>query len=204
MPLSLLPLSSLWQQFQALDSLQQAFWACAAVASLVFVVQMVLTLVGMDTPHADLSAVDFGATDGDTMDAGGSVSLFSVRNLINFLLGFGWGGVCLRQAIPSDALLVAAAIAVGAAFVAMFFSVLKHLRRLETNGAFNIHTLLHQPATVYLRIPAQGQGKGKVQLSAGGAIHEIDALTDGEALPTGTPVTITEILDGHTLRVAKA
>lgn len=184
--------------YTALPMLLQVFWACAAVASLVFLVQMVLTLLGMDTTSADMDAPDLGGVDGDTLGSAGSIGLFSLRNLINFLLGFGWGGVCLHDSIPSTALLLLAAIAVGALFVWMFFSLYKQLRRFEANGAFRIERCLGHTATVYLRIPADGCGK--VQISVGGATQEINALSD-TPLTTGTLVRVTEIIDQHTLRV---
>lgn len=188
---------TLW--YGGLGTLQQVFWACAAVASLVFVVQMVLTLMGMDTTSADFDAPDMGAMDGDTMDAGGSVSLFSIRNLVNFLLGFGWAGVCFDSVVPNRFLLVLLAILVGLAFVWMFFALFKQLKRFEANGAFNIRNCLGRTANVYLRIPAHG--KGKIQISINGASQEIDAISDGDPIPTGALVKVTEIIDGQTLRV---
>lgn len=187
-----------------MGTMEQVFWACAGVASVVFIVQMVLTLMGMDTTSADFDAPDMGGIDGDTMDAGGSVSLFSIRNLINFLLGFGWGGVCFNSSISSPLLLVLVAVLVGLAFVWMFFALFKRLKRFEANGAFNIQRCLGRTANVYLRIPAQGQGKGKIQLSVNGASQEIDAITDGEPIPTGALVKVIQIIDGQTLRVEKA
>ena len=55
--------------------------------------------------------------------------------------------------------------------------------------------------TVYLTIPAERKGLGKVQITINNAIREYDALTDGEALQTGVPITVTEVLNDHTLVV---
>ena len=183
--------------------MQQMFWGCALVASLVFVVQMILTLIGMDGHDVDtgFDVADFGDTDTDTMDTGGALSLFSIRSLVNFLVGFGWSGVSLHKLIGNNILLVLVSVGVGCVFVWMFFYIRKQTRKLEANGAFNIKNCEGKTANVYLRIPANGTGKGKIQISVNGAFHEIDALTDGNEIPTGKKVRITEVIDGETLRV---
>ena len=189
--------------FSAMEPMQQMFWGCALVASLIFLVQMVLTLIGMDGHDVDASfdVSDFGDVDASTMDTGGALSLFSIRNFINFFMGFGWAGVSLYDTIGSNFLLILAAIVVGVLFVLMFFYIRKQTRKLEANGAFNIRNCEGKTANVYLRIPAKGKGKGKIQISVNGAFHELNALTDGEAISTGQKVRITEILDGETLKV---
>ncbi len=191
--------------YMALEPMQQVFWGCAIVSSAVFLVQMVLTIVGMDSAGVDAD-VDFDVADvgaGDTMDLGGGISLFSVRSLVNFFVGFGWAGVSLRSLIGSDVLLLLAAAAVGFLFVLMFFYIKKKTKAFEANGAFDIRNCQGKVANVYLRIPAANAGKGKVQVSVNGAYHEIDALTDGEAIPSGQKVRITEVIDGETLRVVR-
>ena len=56
-----------------LPALEQVFWVCAMISSFFFVIQLLLTLIGMDS--SDVS-VDFDGPD--TMDLGGGVSLFTV------------------------------------------------------------------------------------------------------------------------------
>ena len=80
-------MNELMTAFQSMDTLLQAFWICALVASLVLVIQFVLMLIGID--HGDM---DFDVHDGDTLDLGGSLNLFTVKNVIGFLVGFGWAG----------------------------------------------------------------------------------------------------------------
>lgn len=189
--------------YSSMEPMQQMFWGCALVGSVVFVIQMVLTLIGLDGHDVDtgFDVADFGDTDGDTMDTGGGLSLFSIRSLVNFLVGFGWSGVSFHKLIGNNILLVLVSVAVGCAFVWLFFYIRKQTRKLEANGAFDIRNCEGKTANVYLRIPEKGTGKGKVQISVNGAFHEIDALTDGDAIATGQKVRITEVIDGETLRV---
>ena len=182
--------------FQGMDTLLQVFWIIALISSVVFVIQFILTLVGMD--HSDID-VDF---DGDgTMDFGDGINLFSIKNLFGFLVGFGWTGVCLYDSITSDFVRILVAVCVGCLFVAMFVLIYKQTRKLDRNGAFDIHDCLNKTANVYLRIPAGGEGKGKIQISINGSVHELDAITDEDAIPSGQNVKITEIIDNETLKV---
>lgn len=183
--------------FENLETLQQVFWGCALIGSLVFAVQAILTLIGMDSTDIE---VDFDG--GDTMDLGGGLSLFSIRNLVNFVVGFGWAGVSFYSAIPNHLLLILIAAVIGVLFVLMFFFILKQTRKLESNGAFNISSCEGKVADVYLRIPAAGEGRGKIQISVNGSVHEIDAMSNGEPIGTGKKVRVVEICDNSSVIVS--
>ena len=83
--------TSLLESFQEMDTWMQVFWGCAIVGSIIFIIQMVLTLIGMDSSDMD---VDFDG--GDTMDLGGGISLFSIKNFVNFIVGFGCKKIDVR------------------------------------------------------------------------------------------------------------
>ncbi|MBQ6965123.1 MAG: serine protease [Bacteroidaceae bacterium] len=185
-----------WEMFQELDTWMQVFWVCAVVGTLIFVIQMVLTLVGMDSSDMD---VDFDG--GDTMDLGGGISLFSIKNFVNFIVGFGWAGVCLNGVIEQKWLLSLVAVLVGVAFVVMFFLIKRQTKKLEHNGAFQIEDCVGKTVDVYLRIPASKSGKGKVQVSLNGSVQEIGAMTEGESIASGQKVSVVSVIDRSTLLV---
>lgn len=191
-------MGELFAQYGAMPLLLQIFWGCAVVASLIFLVQMVLTLIGMDSSDMD---VDFDGAN--TMDLGGGLNLFTIKNFIGFLVGFGWAGVCFYNSITSSILLILVAVIVGLLFVGIFVVIYKQTKKLEHNGAFQIDEVKGTTVSVYLRIPAQGSGKGKVQVSQNGSVHELDALTDGEEIPSGAKVKVVEIVDNETVKVEK-
>lgn len=182
--------------FTELPLMMQVFWGCAIVGSAIFVLQLVLLLVGIDSDVAD---IDFDA--GDTLDLGGGLSLFSIKSLINFVVGFGWGGVCLSNSIENKGVLVLVALLVGLFLAWLYLFLYKKVRRLESNGAFNIVNCEGKVADVYLRIPAARSGQGKIQISINGSVHEIAAITDGNELPSGSKVTVVEIIDKSLVRV---
>ena len=178
--------------FNSLETSQKFFWAIAICASLVFVIQTVLTFVGLG---ADTD-VDAGPMDsaGDVTEDGGLNGVFSFRNLINFLLGYGWAGVLLDETIASPLLLQIVAIVVGLLFVLAFVFMLSQVMKLSHDGSFRLSESVGLTADVYLRIPAARSGRGKVQVSVKGSVHEIDAITDNDAeIPTGGQVKILEV-----------
>ena len=150
--------------YQGLEPAAQVFWGCAIVSSTIFLVQAILTMIGMDH-DMDFEVGDF---DGDTMDTGGAVSLFSIRSLVNFFVGFGWAGVSFYNDISSKALLYIVAICVGCLFSYATVFLIRKMKKLEHNGAYKIADCVGKSCDVYLRIPAAGEGKGKVQISLNG------------------------------------
>lgn len=191
------------EMYNQLDAQMRVYWGIAIVTSIIFLVQMVLTFVGIGDTDTDFDfQTDVDATAGDTLDTGGALQLFSVRNIVNFLLGLGWGGVCWSSLISNHFLLALAAIATGCAFLILFYYMFRQMKRLETNGAFRTKDCVGQVCDVYLRIPAQRSGQGKVQVSFGGSVQEIAAVTDGDELASGTKVRIQSLIDEHTLLVS--
>lgn len=195
-------MESLFVNFGELDTLMKVFWVCGIASTIVFVIQMVMTFIGVDAFDADF---DFDTGAGDTLDLGGALSLFSIRNIVNFFLGFGWGGVCFSNYITNKLLLVFVALIVGLAFVVLFFFLVRQLLKLETNGTVNMADCVGKQCYVYLRIPAKGEGKGKVQISINGTIMEFDAVTnEAQMIPTGERATVLESLGGGVLLVSRA
>jgi len=197
----------------------QVFWGCAIAASIVFVIQNALMLLGLGDMDSDVDAdvsTDFDVhADADTdvssghaghegtLGSAGIFSLFTLRNFINFFLGFGWGGISFAPVIANKGLLLLCSVLIGLLFVAVFALMLRAMLRLEKSGNFNISDCVGQTASVYLRIPAQHAAAGKVQISINGSVHELNAFTDGEQLPTGSRVRVTKVIDAGSLLVER-
>jgi len=186
--------------FNSLEPLQKYFWIIACCASLIFIIQTIMTFVGLGT-DAD---VDAGPMDGavDSVEDGELSGVFSFRNLINFLLGYGWAGALLFGSIDKRWLLQIIAIGVGLLFVLAFVFMFRQVMKLSHDGSFKMNEAVGLKADVYLRIPAARSGRGKVQVSVKGSIHEIDAVTDSkEEIPTGGQVKIVDALGNDLLLV---
>jgi hypothetical protein len=140
--------------------------------------------------------------DGDAQFEG-PFQLFSMRNLVNFFLGFGWGGICFYNTFESKIWVSILALITGVVFVVLFFFVIKQLLKLGKDNTLRIQDTLGKAADVYLAIPEAKSGKGKIQISVKGAFHEIDAMTEGERIPTGGKAQVISIIDNQTVLVIK-
>ena len=211
--------TTLTNWYAGLDATMQIFWACAIAASVVFIIQNALMLLGLGGMDADVDAdvsTDFDVhADGDadvstghsghegTLGSAGIFSLFTLRNFINFFLGFGWGGISLAPVVHSKALLVLLSFAIGVLFVAVFAVLMRMMLKLEKSGNFKIQDCVGQTASVYLRIPGNHSGAGKVQISIHGSVYELNAFTDSpEQLATGSRVKVIDVIDSGSLLVS--
>lgn len=184
--------------YNNLDPTLKIYWGIAIFASVIFVIQTVMSFVGIGDMDTD---ADVDASP-DAMDDAGAMHLLSIRNIIYFMLGLGWTGVSLWTTIENRILLAVCAVLVGCLFVAIFLYLFRQMMKLQHNGAFDINDAVGKTVDVYLRIPAAGQGTGKVQVSFNGSVQEIDAKTDGDALiPSGTKVRVVEVLNNQVLLV---
>lgn len=186
------------EAYSALDPAQKIFWVVAVAASIVFIIQTIMTFVGLDH-DTDLDA---GGLDG--VDSEGVSGFFTLKNLVNFLLGYGWAGVCFKDAISSPAWLQVAAVGVGVAFVVIWVVIVRQVMKLGVDKTFHIEEAAGLIADVYLRIPAAGKGKGKVMVSVRGSVHELDAVSAGDELPTGAKAKILRNIGSDTVEVVKA
>ncbi len=158
-----------------------------------------MVFVGVDS--SDGIEADF---DGDFDGDSGAGQIFTFRNLINFLIGFSWTGVLFFDDISNKSLLVFIAVLIGLAFVALFFFAMKQVKKLAEDNTFNIQDCRGKLAEVYLRIPPNYSGKGKVLVSVKGSTHEMQAVTTSlEQLETGSMVRVIAIEDDSILKVEK-
>lgn len=185
--------------WSSLDLMLKIMWCIAIATSLIFVVQSIMTFIGADT-GADMDVdTDF---DGASFDGDPSMNLFTFRNLVNFLLGFSWTGILLDGSFSHRAITLLVATLVGLALVTAVMMLFKWLSGMQQSGNIDVRKSgVGCVGKVYLTIPGQRAGAGKVQITISGAVREYDALTDGETIHTGTPIHVVEVLDESTLLV---
>ena len=184
--------------FYSLDPTLQVLWVMAGLSTLIFAIQFVMSIIGIGDADVDM---DFD-TDGDVgLDDAGAGSLLSIRSIVNFFVGFSWMGICGWEYIESPILLGIACFAMGLLMSATFLYISRQMMKLQSSGNFDIRDCAGKTCDVYLRIPASGNGTGKVQISLNGSIQELDARTDStHDISSGTKVKVTEVI-GQTLVV---
>lgn len=182
--------------FENMDVTLKVFWYIAIPTSLIFLVQTVLTFIGADA--TDGVEADF---DGDLDGSDTPFQLFSFRNMINFLLGFSWTGISFYESIINKTGLILIATAVGVVFILLFFFIMKQLQKLAEDNSFKFEEVLNKTADVYLTIPENKMGKGKIMISVRGSVRELDAMTEGTRIETGKVVKIVKIESDNILIV---
>ncbi|MBO6083232.1 MAG: NfeD family protein [Bacteroidales bacterium] len=195
------------QWWAALSPSMKVLWAVTLTASLIFIIQSIATFLGADSDSID-SDIDFDGVDSDVPDAidaaDGShgMNLLTFRNLVNFCLGFGWTAVLLQKSVPSTGLVMVLAVLVGVGLVALIMYLFKWVSSMQQTGTINVYkSAVGCQGTVYLTIPGERKGEGKVQITIAGAVREYAALTDSDTLKTGTPIKVVEVINASTLLV---
>jgi len=182
----------------SLNTLEQVFWGIAIVFSVLFVFQFGLSLFGLDfESDAD---IDTSASDSDySLDP--SFTLLSVRSIIAFFTFFGWVGVLSLNRDYSTGWVFGTATFAGFAAMGLVAYLMYFFSRLAEDGNADIQDLIYKNGTVYLTIPERRKGKGKVHVTLGNSLREMDAVTEGEMLGNGKSVKIIEIVEDNVLVV---
>lgn len=182
----------------SLSTAMQVLWAITLSASLIFVIQTLMTFLGLGDHDADF---DLDTSDG-SFDADPSMNLLTFRNLVNFCMGFGWTAVLMHEKIQSNALLIIVSVIVGILLVTVVMWIFKWLSGMQQTGNIDVHkSAVGCEGKVYLTIPGERKGEGKVQITINNAVREYDAVTDGETIPTGKAIKVTEVINDYTLLV---
>ncbi len=182
-----------------LNNAEKVFWAIALIFSVLFLIQFVLSMIGLDFDgDAD---IDIG---GDADVSGGldtGFTVLSVRSIIAFFTFFGWTGVLVLNAGGASWLAITMAFAAGTAAMLLVAYMMYLFYKMSESGTVNLKKAVFKNAEVYIPIPANKNGFGKIHVKLSGAMKELDAVTDGDAIPTGKAVKIVEVLNDDILLV---
>jgi hypothetical protein len=178
-------------------------WGVTLAASLIFIIQSIMTFVGADADTNFDVDVDTSMDGADLSNIEGGSNLYTFRNFVNFLLGFGWSAILLQDNIPSTGLLILVSVIIGVALVAAVMYLFKWLAGMQQSGNINLQkSAAGCEGKVYLTIPALRGGAGKVQITINGAVREYDAVTESEEpLKTGASIRVVDVIDASTLLV---
>ena len=186
-----------------LSLVMKVLWSVTLAASLIFIIQSILTFVGADADSDFDTDIDTSMDGSDLSNIEGGSNLYTFRNFVNFILGFGWSAILLQESIPSKALLILISAVIGIALVAAVMYLFKWLSGMQQSGNINLQkSAAGCEGKVYLTIPAARSGVGKVQITIAVAVREYDAVTEGEEdLKTGVQIRVVDALDAGTLLV---
>lgn len=166
-------------------------WYIAIPASVVFAIQTVLTLVGVTFGNADADAQHPDAVAADHA----YFPVLTVRNLVNFLMMFGWTGIAMIRQFQTGVLVtLLVSLVAGTALMLLVAFMFYGVSKLASSGSMAIdQSIVGAEAMVYLKIPARRSGFGKVTVTIHGVQRELPASTEGPELPTGAIVKVAEL-----------
>ncbi len=188
----------------SLSLAMKILWGITLAASLIFIIQSIMTFIGADAGDGGIDTDFDTGFDSETADAtvDGGTNLYTFRNLVNFCLGFGWSAILLQERIQSVPWLIIVSVLVGIALVALVMYLFKWLSGMQQSGNINLFkAAVGCNGSVYLTIPGQRAGEGKVQISINNSVREYGAVTDGDTLRTGTQIRVVEVLSSDTVLV---
>lgn len=180
--------------FLEMSALEQVFFWIAIVASVLLVVQIVMLIISFGGGDLDADG-NFDSFDGDA-DTDGGLSIFTVKGLTAFFALGGWCGFTAASYLPGNIWApILISVVTGTIALLGVGLALRLISKLTCSGNLETEKLVGKIATVYVSIPANRSGRGKITLTAQGKYMEIDAVTDGERIATDEQVEIVAYTD---------
>lgn len=158
---------------------------CAAIGGALLVLQFVLLALGGSGDASDGPPT----VDGSAHDAL-FLKYLSLQTVAAFATFFGLTGLATQNAGWSPAMATMAAILAGAIALLAVGKATAALLRLQSSGNLDLANAIGQEASVYLRIPAAGEGNGRVLVTVQGRKVEAKAVSQAAEFATGARVRV--------------
>jgi hypothetical protein len=176
--------------------MQTFFLTCAILGGGILLLQLVLGAIGIIDDGAEFHHDGHGHEQVE-----GGLNLLTVRAISAGVGFFGIGGMAglttplgLLAAIPLGFVLGVAAMFATAILT-------RWMLTLEDDGSVSIDRAVGSMGVVYLAIPGERNGSGKVHLTLQNRTVEYNAVTSQTALPTGAPIIVVDVVGPDTVAV---
>lgn len=177
------------------------FWI-AVPSTIMLVFQAVFTFIGMEGYSNDLPEINSDSSPAEfSMD--GHFPILTIRNVIIFFSVFGWCALAIKKIGGNDIVAIVISILVAIVVIIFVSYTFYFINKLSEDNTVNIENAIGAKGSVYLKIPANKSGSGKIQVVYQGAQRELEAMTEGEELETGSLIKVIEIIDEKLVLVEK-
>jgi len=195
----LIDISTWWA---ALILPEKVYWIIAIPSTVLLIIQIVMTLGGGDADELD---GDFdGDMEAEDMDGGAGWQFFTYKNLLGFFTLFGWTGLGFLKMGLGLLIAVFFSVIAGLIMMAIMAALFYYISKLYQSGTMVIENAIGHTGEVYLKIPPDREGHGKIQVEIQGTLRTMDAITDDEKeLPTGSIAQVLEIVNNQILLVTQ-
>ena len=214
--------------WDSLTNLQQVSFIIATTATAIMIIFIILMLIGMDGGESFDGDVDLDVdvdadidmdvdADIDIDEVDGSIDVYNhdsilsisglrivtIRGVLAFFSIGGWTVYWLVESMQVWLAIVIGILAGALAAVLLAYAMRAALK-LESSGNLDYKTAVGKVAVVYIRVPKDAIGKGKVIFNHQGKMVEVDAITKGnEDLIAKREVKIVGLQDETKLVVKK-
>ena len=168
----------------------QIFAIIAIPSTLVLIVQTILLFFGIGDGDADVDidtdiSEDFTGSDGD------GLAVFSIRGITAMLAVTGWSGLAMYQAGWSLWLVILLSVIFGIIALVGIAYMMKAIMKLQDEGNIDLGSAVGKSGKVYIPIPGNMSGSGKITLTLQERFIETEAVTTSQrTLKTGETVRI--------------
>ena len=138
--------------------------------------------------------MDGGDGDGDVgSGVDGDTGTVSLRTIIGFMLGLGWGGYVATQCGFGTGASICIGLVLGAIMFFIVAGIMRLIYSLKTDGSLNYSSLVGMTGTVYVTLPPHGEPGGQVQVSHPSQLITMAAVQFGDTpLPAQTRIIVEE------------
>jgi hypothetical protein len=206
------------------------FLIAAIIGGTIMVCQFVLTLMGMGDDATDLADGDFngdishsghfdadpGGFDHDTPfahagdmdyqhpDSTWLFGVLSFRTLVAAAAFFGIAGEAALTSGYTPGISLTIAVIVGLGAMYGMYWLMRGISQLASSGNERIGAAIGKQAIVYVPIPAEAKGKGKIHVTLQNRTVEYQAISsESSPLKTGEAVEIVDIKNSDTVAVRR-
>ena len=193
------------------DPLRSTLLCVAVPATVIMILQTVMIFIGM-AGHSDVDMPDdngidgvFGSDSPDAVDVhlgDSGLRIFTVRGIVAFFAVGGWAGLSALSLSGSPAAAIITAFVAGALALLLVAWFFKWAASLNENGTLQMENAVGKVGEVYITIPPEMGGTGKVNVIIQGRLTEAEAMTDSDRpLKYGEPGGVVGMAVGNVLKV---
>lgn len=191
-----------------LSNFQQVIFIIAASATLLLLVFLIMLILGLGDEGSfdsdvDLDDFDFDPYNDEPFGAFSGLRILTLRGALAFLSIGGWTAFLIEPSLGVWAGL-AIGIIIGSIAAVLLALAFKWSMKLESSGNIDYKNAIGKTATVYLRIPKDKSGTGKVSFVLQERLVEVSAVSsDSKDILVGAIVEVIGLEDETTLVVKR-
>lgn len=185
-----------------LSSFQQVSFVIAVTSTVIMLIFLLLMIIGIeDTEFDGVDSPDIDVINDEPLIGFSGLRILTLRGIL-VLIAMGSWTVFLLEPIMHWAFAMLIGLLVGTASALLVALAFRASLKLESTGNLDYRNAIGKDANVYIRIPKNRLGKGKVTLNMQERFVEVDAITeDTEDLMPKMSVVVSEVVDETTLKV---